>query len=160
MNYRIVEREAFSIIGKGVRVSTENGENSKKIPEFWQESNQDGTTEQLLPFAKNMGFLGLCLDFDKVQHDFIYMIAVVKPNGANVPASFEERKIPKATWAVFDAIGPLPHSVQELWQRIFSEWFPATGYEHSGAPEMEVYPVGEDVTSDLNRTEIWVPIRK
>ncbi|MBO8155785.1 MAG: GyrI-like domain-containing protein [Bacillaceae bacterium] len=43
-------------------------------------------------------------------------------------------------------------------QRIFSEWFPATGYEHADAPELEVYYSGNP--NDENyRSEVWTPIK-
>lgn len=34
MDYRIVDKPAFKVIGKGIRVSTKDGENIKQIPEF------------------------------------------------------------------------------------------------------------------------------
>ncbi len=55
----------------------------------------------------------------------------------------------------------MPNAIQKAWQTIFTEWLPATGYEHAGTPEMEVYPPSElDVKNEKYRTEIWIPIRK
>ncbi|MDB5084879.1 MAG: AraC family transcriptional regulator [Bacilli bacterium] len=48
----------------------------------------------------------------------------------------------------------LPGAIQEVWGRIFQEWFPATGYQHAGGPELEVYPPG-DTGSDDYRCEIY-----
>ena len=48
---------------------------------------------------------------------------------------------------------------QKVFQRIFSEWFPATGYAHSGGPEIEVYLPG-DPTSSQYRCQVWVPVIK
>src|SRR5690606_30311903 len=47
MDYKIVEKEAFLIVGKSIRTTTIGGENHQKIAAFWQESNQDGFTEEL-----------------------------------------------------------------------------------------------------------------
>jgi AraC family transcriptional regulator len=35
----------------------------------------------------------------------------------------------------------------------------STGYEHSGAPELEVNPKGEK-SSETYRREVWIPIVK
>ncbi|MHA7767717.1 AraC family transcriptional regulator [Bacillus atrophaeus] len=55
---------------------------------------------------------------------------------------------------------PLPGAVQQTWDRIFSEWFPSTGYEHAEAPELEVYPASRDIHASDQRTEIWIPVVK
>ncbi|WP_411764328.1 GyrI-like domain-containing protein [Bacillus atrophaeus] len=55
---------------------------------------------------------------------------------------------------------PLPGSVQQTWDRIFSEWFPSTGYEHAEAPELEAYPASGDIHASDHRTEIWIPVVK
>ena len=158
MDYRIVEKGAFKVVGKGVRVSTRNGVNFTRVPRFWEESEKDGTVERICAHTGPMGMFGICMEFDRPQEEFTYMIAVEKPNGA-VPADFVEKEIPPASWAVFDSVGPMPGAVQDVWKRIFSEWFPATGYEHADAPEMEVYRT--ENTSDAEyRCEVWVPIIK
>ncbi|WP_326938493.1 hypothetical protein [Bacillus atrophaeus] len=46
MNYKIQQKETFQLIGKGVTI--ENEENKQKIPAFWEESNSNGFTDQLI----------------------------------------------------------------------------------------------------------------
>ncbi|MCW1838099.1 GyrI-like domain-containing protein [Bacillus xiamenensis] len=41
---------------------------------------------------------------------------------------------------------------------MFTEWFPASGYEHAGG--METYPIGRDILSQDHVTLIWIPIGK
>lgn len=36
------------MIGKEIRVTIENEENKQKIPAFWEESNSNGFTDQLI----------------------------------------------------------------------------------------------------------------
>ena len=67
--------------------------------------------------------------------------------------------VPAATWAVFASVGPLPGAIQQTFVRIFQEWFPATGYEHAFAPELEMYTDG-DTNADDYRCEVWIPIVK
>lgn len=48
MDYRIVEKEAFQVVGKSRIISTKDGINFKQVPEFWQDSMKDKTEERLV----------------------------------------------------------------------------------------------------------------
>lgn len=157
MDYKIVEKEAFKVVGKAIRVTTKDGENFKRIPKFWEESCQNGFYEKLCSISEGADILGICMnDFSNEQ--FTYVIATEKPEGF-ISDHLTETEIPASTWAVFESVGPMPDSIQKLWGRIFQEWFPATSYEHADAPELEVYPRG-NVDSPDYRCEVWVPIVK
>jgi len=158
MDYRILEKKAFRVVGKSIRVSCRDGENFRRVPQFWRESEKDGTAGRIGALAGPMGMFGICMEFNQPQEEFTYMIGVEKPNGT-VPAGLVEKEIPAASWAVFDSVGPMPGAVQEVWKRVFSEWFPATGYEHADAPELEIYPAGNTGDADY-RCEVWIPIIK
>lgn len=100
--------------------------------------------------------LGICWnDYDGEK--FTYIIAVEKPK-EDIQGT-KEYVIPASTWAVFESVGAMPNAIQNLIQRIYSEWFPSTGYEHADAPELEVYPLGDSNSEDY-RCEVWVPIIK
>ncbi len=157
MDYRIVERKEFKIIGKALTVTTKDGENLRRIPKFWDECNEDGTCENLLSISNGGNLLGVCIDFDHEKEEITYMVAVEDKGYSK--DGFTTRVIPEATWAVFTAVGPMPNAIQEVWKKIFQEWFPATGYEHAKGPELEVYFDG-DPGSDDYRSEVWIPIIK
>ncbi|MBO9599395.1 MAG: AraC family transcriptional regulator [Cohnella sp.] len=160
MDYRIVEKNAFKVIGKGIETTSAEGENSRDIPRFWQESNRNGMVGHLISLVGGAdATLGICMDMAMEKGTFTYMIAVENKTGVEAPEGFVVREIPAHTWAVFTSIGPMPHAIQDVWMRVFQEWFPATGYEHAGGPEMESYPEG-DVNADDYRCEVWVPIVK
>lgn len=154
MNYRIVEKEGFKLIGKSIRVTSENGENFKKIPQFWEESCSNGTCEKLNALAGNIGMWGACMEYSPEQNDFTYLIGVER-NQDTTPDEFLVKEIPVSTWAIFDTS---LEEIQDVWKRIYSEWFPATGYEHAGTPELEFYPPCDDNNDKL--CEIWIPIIK
>lgn len=158
MDYRIVEGKEYEVIGKLIRVSCKDGENFRRIPEFWRECHKDGTVEKLCPAAGDKGILGICTDVKYDKEQMSYMIAV-ENNGCITDSSLETRKIPAATWAVFTSVGPMPEAIQKVWQRIFQEWLPATCYEHADAPELEVYPAGNNEAEDY-RCEVWIPVVK
>ncbi len=158
MDYRIVERKGFDVIGKLIEVSCKDGENFRRIPEFWYECNKDGTVDKLCSVGKGNAVLGICMEMEFDKEMMSYMIGVESNEG--VPdSSFTARTIPAASWAVFTSVGPLPGAIQQVTERIFQEWLPATGFEHAEAPELEVYP-GGDTTAEDYSCEVWIPVVK
>ncbi|WP_234998485.1 AraC family transcriptional regulator [Salirhabdus sp. Marseille-P4669] len=160
MDYKILEKEAFQVVGKSINVTKKDGENLEKIPAYWTEINTSETGKTLARHASTLGMLGICMDFTMDLEAFTYFIGIEKGKD-QIDIELEERTIPASTWAVFNVEGSMPNAIQKAWQTIFTEWLPATGYEHAGTPEMEVYPPSElDVKNEKYRTEIWLPIRK
>lgn len=159
MDYKIVEKDAFTVVEKSIRTTTIGGENNRKIAAFWEESNQNGFTGELAKNCGPLGLIGICMEFDKQQENLTYLICAEK-NIDQIPVDWEERQVPSATWAVFPVHGAMPDAMPRVWERIFSEWFPATGYEHAGEPEMEVYLSDADPSSEDYYSEIWIPIKK
>ncbi|KPU43293.1 transposon Tn10 TetD protein [Oxobacter pfennigii] len=158
MDYKIIEKEAFKVIGKSIRVSTKDGENLKSIPEFWSECNADGTSDKLYAISDKKIMFGICMDFEENMEQFSYMVAVEHTDNPG-SASFEIREIPAASWAIFTSTGPMPGAIQDVWARIFQEWFPATGFEHANGPELEVYLPGDAAAKDY-KCEVWIPVVK
>lgn len=158
MDYRIVEKESFKVIGLKREITTENGENFNIIPRFWTEVRDNGELDRLDSYSNQDVCYGICMDFKLEEEKFNYYIAVDKQDKA-IPEGFEEREIPQSTWAVFKCVGALPESIQETSKRIYQEWFPASIYEHDNKPEIEVYLPG-DLDSPKYTAEIWVPIIK
>ena len=157
MDYRIVEREAFHVVGKVLHTTVRDGENWRTIPAFWNSGYEDGWIPRLESQAGRMA-MGICLPMTPGREDLSYMIAVE----AGPEAAGEEwtgYTVPALTWAVFTAVGPVPGSVQDTFRRIFQEWFPSTNYEHDDGPELEVYLDGNSSASDY-RCEVWIPIVK
>ncbi|HYF84748.1 MAG TPA: GyrI-like domain-containing protein [Clostridia bacterium] len=158
MDYRIVERNEYEVVGKVIKVSCKDGENLRRIPEFWGECYEDGTVEKLCVASGGKDLLGICMDMEFEKEQFTYMIAV-EGNDITKDSNLAVRTIPAATWAVFTSVGPLPGAIQKVIEKIYQEWLPATGYEHAEAPELEVYPLG-DTTAEDYRCEVWVPVVK
>jgi AraC family transcriptional regulator len=156
MNYKIVDKGSFTVVGKQRKITMVNGENFKQVPKFWDDCMKDGSYQWICEKAGKLGVLGICKDFSK--DEFNYMIGVEEIKD-NLPKGYLSATIPAATWAVFESIGALPEAIQDLTRRIFTEWLPSTGYQHDCAPELEVYPLGDSTSTDY-RCEIWVPIKK
>jgi len=156
MDYKIIKKEAFIVIGKIIKISTCDGEHHQSISEFWSECFADGTCERLYTLGNTQNMIGISLDFQEDMEQMSYMIAIEDVSNLE-DTEFHTREIPAANWAIFASVGPLPFAIQGVLKKIFQEWFPATGYEHANAPVLEVYPSGDTSASDY-KCEVWIPI--
>ncbi|MCG8500812.1 MAG: GyrI-like domain-containing protein [Firmicutes bacterium] len=43
------------------------------------------------------------------------------------------------------------------YQNIYDEWFPSSGYEHTDAPEFEMY---YQIGKNQYMVEVWIPVIK
>jgi AraC family transcriptional regulator len=161
MDYRIIEKLAFPIAVATRQFTTANGQNFVQIPKWWDEFLKSPQCSQMASLTGNKpgavtgsGMLGICFA-DEKPVEFYYGIGVELPENASA-GPFERMEIPAATWAVFDCTLP---TIQDVTKRIFSEWFPSTGYEHDAKPELEVYFPGDPNSPDY-RCQIWIPIIK
>jgi AraC family transcriptional regulator len=164
MNYKIIEKDGFEVVGKSMRVSTVNEAQLKIIPRFWDKAERDGTVGTLADIAANGAdgqtnrkLLGICTDFSD-NNEFSYVIAV-ENTAKGEYAGFEVFHIPPADWGIFEATGPMPGAIQELFKRIYTEFFPAGGYERAEGSDLEIYYEG-DIASPDYRSEIWIPVVK
>ncbi len=154
MEYRIERKDAFALWGKAITVTP--AEAAVAIPKFWTDCREDGTAALLSAKPGQDTFYGVCLDIDADTQRFRYAVAARAGEGA-CPAELEVFTIPAQTYAVFAAVGELPRSLQSLTERVYSEWFPASGFEHAEGPELEIYPAG-DLDGKAYRCELWVPV--
>jgi AraC family transcriptional regulator len=163
MEYRIETRPAFRLTGLPLRTTCVDGRNRQEIPAHWDRSMSDGSFARLLeliPAGSAIGIAGVCAEFDAKREEFTYLIAIETPaDRSALPAGCRDLPVPAATWAIFEARGPLPGAVQATMQRIFSEWFPSSGWEHADGPELEVYPPGDTSNADYV-SEVWIPLQR
>ena len=164
MDYRIIEKPAFDVIGKARKFTTVNGENFVKIPQFWNEFIEAKNYDVLMKLTQGKAGpvtggenLGVCIAGETMEM-FTYAIGVEKPEGADTEG-FDVIHIPAATWAIFESVGPMPKAIQDVTVQIFQEWFPSTGYEHDARPELEVYLPGDPNSPDY-RCQVWMPVVK
>ena len=163
MDYRIIEKPAFDILGRSRQFRTVNGENFIKIPQFWHEFMATAEYKTLCDLTSGKPgvvtggqMLGICFAGEGNNWDpFSYGIGIEKP-AKKSPVKFEVIPVPAAAWAVFDCT---LDNLQDITRRIFSEWFPSTGYEHANAPEIEVYLPG-DFSNTAMKCQIWIPVVK
>ncbi|MFZ7942907.1 AraC family transcriptional regulator [Neobacillus sp. 19] len=158
MNYKIVEREGFQVVGVKREFSCVNGENLIGIPKMWDDANTEGTSDLLIQLNNGeiKGLLGVCVENTDQQSTVIdYWIAA--ESVGDVPEGFLTLEIPASKWVVFEVHGAMPDAIQKVWKQIYSEWFPSNHYKPAGTPELEVYFEG-DPGSPNYYSEIWIPL--
>ncbi|WP_042460179.1 AraC family transcriptional regulator [Neobacillus dielmonensis] len=160
MNYKVMERDSFQVVGIKRELSLVNGENQRGIPKMWEDVHEDGTNDFLfgLNNGEIKGVLGVCVDKRHMQADMMdYWIAT--DYQGEVPEGLLKLEIPAAKWGVFEVHGAMPDAMQKVWKQIFTEWFPSNQYEQAEGPELEVYPAGDPWKPDYY-SEIWIPLKQ
>ena len=162
MNYRIVEKETFKLIGF-----------KKRVPVIFEGVNPEiaKMTELLtLEVIKQLksisnveptGIISASTNFSEGRMEgkgeLDHYIGV--SSLSDETAEFDVLKIEASTWAVFESIGPFPEALQNVWGRIYSEWFPSSGYEAVEGPEI-LWNESPDTGNPKYRSEIWIPVKK
>lgn len=147
MDYRIVEKAPFTIVG--VKRPFNSDSSYQEIPKFWDEWLAQGEKRPI------MGTFGVCLDMK--GKDFDYWIADLYFPWEDIPEGCETRVIPGSAWAQFPCT---IKTLQDTNTRIWSEWLPALqGYSLAGEYDIEVYLPPEEGSDDM-KVYIWVPLKK
>lgn len=157
MDYRIVEKDSFTVMGAS-RVFTYDSALTE-IPRFWSEFHQMGKEKVVC------GMYGICIDESMGSDEFEYLIADNYIPSTEIPEGCLTKVIPAHTWAVFPCKGGMPRSLQDANKKIFSEWLPNNkDYEIAAGYNIEMYSNPADYAKgtldDEYYTEIWIPVRK
>lgn len=154
MNYRIEKRDEIRIVGISQPLHKEIEKNFEIVPQMWGKAASDGTIPKLAGMMNSqpMGLLGVSACGE--AENWKYFIAVA--SSAPAVDGLEEYTIPASTWAIFSGSGT-NLSIQELEQRIITEWLPTSGYEYGNAPDVEVYLNPDPANAQF---EVWVPVIK
>lgn len=155
MNYKIVTKDAFRIVGVKVHLNMKAEECFEKVPQFWQETVQSDIVPGICSLMDQppYGLLGVSTCMDGEEMDYYIAVSTQK----EAPAGMEEYLVSAGTWAVFECIGAMPEAIQSIQKRIITEWLPTSGYEYSNGPDIEVYFEGNQQAADY-RSEVWLPI--
>ena len=159
MNYRIVERDSFQVVGMKREFSCGAQEMGiPGIPKYWEEAHKTGRIEQLIPLINGeiKGLLGITENFNEEKNTIDYWIAA--EYSRDVPDELESFVYPASKWVVFEVRGPVPSAIIYTWQQIYSEWFPSNGYKPAELAPIEAY-IDSDLYSQNSMNEIWVAIQ-
>jgi AraC family transcriptional regulator len=162
MNYRIEEKEAFHIVGIKKRVPIIFNGGNPEIASMWKSLDEKTINElKNLSNVEPLGLLSASANFsegrleEKGELDHYIGAATTR----ECPVHLTQLNVDASTWAVFEAVGPFPETLQNVWGRIYSEWFPSSNYEQREGPEI-LWNENKDITSPTFRSEIWIPVIK
>lgn len=162
MNYRIEEKEPFQIIGITKRVPIVFNGVNEEIASMWKSLNPEAI--QTLKSLSNMeptGIISASTNFSEgrmeEKGELDHYIGVAKTK--DCPEQFAQLEVAASTWAIFEAVGPFPETLQNVWGRIYSEWFPSSNYELAEGPEI-LWNEQKDISSPNFKSEIWIPVLK
>ncbi|SHN60306.1 AraC family transcriptional regulator [Paenibacillus sp. ov031] len=162
MNYRIEDKEAFRVVGISKRVPIVFSGVNPDIAAMYQRLTPELIeTIKRISNVQPLGLISASAHFSEERMEekgeLDYYIGAATTQKA--PEGLAQLEVPSSTWAVFTVVGPFPGTLQDIWGRIYSEWFPSSDYELSEGPEI-LWNEHKDVTSLQYRSEIWIPIQK
>lgn len=161
MDYRIIEKEAFYIVGVHKRVTLIYEGVNPEIAAMWASLSMDDILAlKALSTVEPIGLLSASANFaesraEGTQLDHYIGVATAQP----ASEGWHALAVPASTWAVFTVRGKFPDALQNTWGRIYSEWFPMSGYEVSQGPEM-LWNESKDTSLPDYHSEIWIPVHK
>ena len=161
---KFVTLPAVRLAGFALKTTAAAGENLKSIPEFWNAYMRDGRMEKLHreSFVKKHAEYGACFPEDPETGEFEYVIGVEPKEGAPIPEEYRVCELPPAAYAVFSTppcgAAEFSSSIQGVWQYVFNEWFPKSGFEYApGCVDFELYD--DRCMSETGKVcDIYIPV--
>ena len=159
MNYRIVEKNAFYIVGFKKRITIQFKGINPHMNSLIQK-----LTPQIIADLKSLcdmepkGILSVSANFQERTAEGSeldqYIGVATSKTASN---DFDILHVAASTWAVFKVVGTFPDAIQDTWAKIYAEWFPTSGYELTGGPEL-LWNESPDTSRPDYKSEIWIPV--
>jgi AraC family transcriptional regulator len=99
---------------------------------------------------------GVCWNF-KPKGVFEYLAGVEVAESAKLPSDFTRVALPAGRYAVLTHTGNVS-SLPQTFDKIWTQWIPASGLTTAKVPCFERYGENYDPTSCLEPVEIWIPL--
>lgn len=162
MNYRMVEKGPFKLVGFKRRVPIIFEGVNPEIAKMTELLTSEVIKQlKLISNIEPSGMISASTNFsdgrmeEKGELDHYIGVAT----SSDDIEGFDVLNIDSGTWVVFESIGPFPETLQNVWGRIYSEWFPSSGYESVKGPEI-LWNESSDTDDPKYRSEIWIPVKK
>lgn len=155
ISYKIEKTEPSIWFGKSIKIDASEADSEKifkKVFEFGNEIIKDGTHRRITKYAgmkEDSLLTGIRYAFqDDGSQRFMYGAELYSQD---MDEEYELLSIPDTLWAVFKhPYVVYPETTLSLYQLIYSEWFPTSGYVQTEGPCME--------KCYKEYIEIWLPI--
>lgn len=152
MNYTIVDRPGFKIIGIAVRTTNANGKSMSDIGKLWEDFFSKNISD-LIPNKTGNDIINLYTDYE-TDHTSEYLTILGHKVSSldQIPKGMIGKDIPPNRYALFQSKGKLPDVVVQKWSEIY-----VTALKRNYKADFDVY--GEKATDPNNATvETFVSI--
>ena len=128
MNFNIVEKDAFTVMGIQTRITSTDQKNPETYTKIWDAFEQ--YRAQVRPLSIEQRSFGVTFATDK-KDVFDYLAGVsVHSDAAKPDPNLVTRNIPAARYAVFKCAS---QDMGKTYQSIYSEWLPGSRYKIDAA---------------------------
>jgi len=163
MDTRIVEHDAFRLIGHAARVPLIY-EGANPHIQAHIESLPATEHERLknLGDAEPGGLLQVSADVDPDYtegSELTYLHGVAVRESTPVPDDLDAVEAPAGAWAVFRAEGPYPEALQSAWAATATDWFPSNPWRLRPGPSIVAVLERADDFSTAT-CELWLPVER
>lgn len=160
MRYRVVEKEAFQVVGRKARVPLVYEGMNPAIVAFVRSIGQEVVRRMAeLSDQEPRGIVNVSdnlTDGREEGTELDYYHAVV--TSAAAPEDLDTLTVPAGTWAVFESSGVFPQALQFMWRDVFTQWFPSNPYRTRPGPEIlrtQLSPDGTEADAEL-----WIQVER
>ncbi|ONK10311.1 helix-turn-helix domain-containing protein [Streptomyces sp. MP131-18] len=163
VRYRIVDKDAFRLVGLRKRVPVVHEGLNPALVEFF-ESIDDATHELLEELSDQEPYGGLSATVvlgpgGGEGSDMDYYLAAATT--AEAPEGMETLEVPASTWAVFPYERVrFPEGLQSLWREVYSAWFPSHPAYHTAEALSLVRAEYDEQDENISSGELWLPVAK
>ncbi|PYC73562.1 AraC family transcriptional regulator [Streptomyces tateyamensis] len=163
MQYRIVEKDAFRVVGRKARVPLIYEGVNPHIFEHIRSITPD-TMLRIVGYSDQdpQGVVSATLrlsDGFEEGSELDYYHAVVSGTAEELPADLDVLDCPAGTWAVFENTGPFPQALQQMWADVAAQWIPSNPYEYRPGPEiLRTRPSPADPAQ--SDAQLWIPVTR
>jgi AraC family transcriptional regulator len=163
MEFRIVEKPAFNLVGVSRRVPMQFEGVNQEIVKLAQSITAEQRAamhalQNIEPYEVVNASYDADAKFMKEEGELTHLIGVLTTE-EQVSDTLDKVSVAAGTWAVFPNEGPFPYTLQNTMARVYSEWLPSSDYEVIDVPSF-CFTKMDTEKKDYAYSEVWVPVRK
>ncbi|POG43549.1 AraC family transcriptional regulator [Streptomyces sp. ZL-24] len=165
MNYRLVEKGEFRVVGRRARVPLIHEGPNPAIAEFIRSIGREELERiAALSDQEPAGLVGVSDQLDPsraegTELDYYHgVVTGPEPSDEGAEEGLDSLPVPAGAWAVFTNDGEFPQALQYLWRDVFTQWFPSNPYASRPGPEIlsvRLYEEGRRAAAEL-----WIPVER
>lgn len=165
MNYRLVEKGEFRVVGRRARVPLIHEGPNPAIAEFIRSIGREELERiAALSDQEPAGLVGVSDQLDPsraegTELDYYHgVVTGPEPSDEGTEEGLDSLPVPAGAWAVFTNDGEFPQALQYLWRDVFTQWFPSNPYASRPGPEILSVRLCEE--GRRAAAELWIPVER